>query len=452
MREVIALEKTEKSKTGALSLFTLVTLAAGQVIGAGVVSTTGVAIAKTGSSVWLAYGAAVLLGLLLVFPVALFSSVVRFKGGNYAIVSSLLGEKWGGIYSLCYWLTLLSGNTICSALGSYIHAIFPMISIKLGGTALITVFYVLNLFGVKLMAGAQRIMTSILVAALLLFSIVGFGHLSPNAFDFSHPDFITNGTSGFLTAVVLLLGSCIGHSLVSAFSYNALKPKRDIPLAMFIASGIILVLYMAVSFVAGNVLPVSEVAGKPLTLVAKSILPGILYPLFIIAGPMLALCTTANSGYPSMTAPVHAGIRDGWMPKALAKTNKHDMPWILYTIKYILNVGPVLIGFNLQQLLGNLVMITNALKILVILAVFMMPKKFGEHWKKSWLYMPNWAFYPLMTICLVAQLAVIYLSSKTVPLSLIIMNIVVGILLVGYALYRYYTKKTSVNPIYSFED
>ena len=97
MREVIALEKTEKSKTGALSLFTLVTLAAGQVIGAGVVSTTGVAIAKTGSSVWLAYGAAVLLGLLLVFPVALFSSVVRFKGGNYAIVSSLLGEKWGGI-------------------------------------------------------------------------------------------------------------------------------------------------------------------------------------------------------------------------------------------------------------------------------------------------------------------------------------------------------------------
>lgn len=57
MREVIALEKTEKSKTGALSLFTLVTLAAGQVIGAGVVSTTGVAIAKTGSSVWLAYGA-----------------------------------------------------------------------------------------------------------------------------------------------------------------------------------------------------------------------------------------------------------------------------------------------------------------------------------------------------------------------------------------------------------
>ena len=66
--------------------------------------------------------------------------------------------------------------------------------------------------------------------------------------------------------------------------------------------------------------------------------------------------------------------------------------------------------------------------------------------------MPNWAFYPLMTICLVAQLAVIYLSSKTVPLSLIIMNIVVGILLVGYALYRYYTKKTSVNPIYSFED
>ncbi len=156
MREVIALEKTEKSKTGALSLFTLVTLAAGQVIGAGVVSTTGVAIAKTGSSVWLAYGAAVLLGLLLVFPVALFSSVVRFKGGNYAIVSSLLGEKWGGIYSLCYWLTLLSGSTICSALGSYIHAIFPMISIKLGGTALITVFYVLNLFGVKSLWQARR--------------------------------------------------------------------------------------------------------------------------------------------------------------------------------------------------------------------------------------------------------------------------------------------------------
>lgn len=68
MREVIALEKTEKSKTGALSLFTLVTLAAGQVIGAGVVSTTGVAIAKTEAAYGLPTVRLFCLAFYLFFP------------------------------------------------------------------------------------------------------------------------------------------------------------------------------------------------------------------------------------------------------------------------------------------------------------------------------------------------------------------------------------------------
>lgn len=442
----------QKKQTGTLGLFTLITIAVGQVVGAGVVSTTGVAIGATGRSVWLAYGLAVLVGFLIILPLILYSSVVRFRGSNYAVVSSLLGQKWGGIYSVLYLITMINGSTICSALGMYINSIFPFIDARIGGTAVITVFFILNLFGVKMMAGAQRIMTVLLLVALAMFVVAGIPHLQPEAFNFGTSDFITDGADGFLTAMVLLQGSCVGHGLTIAFSWDAKNPRKSIPLTLIITSAIIFVLYISVSFVAGNVLPVEQVAGKPLTDVARLVLPGPLFLVFIIGGPLLALSTTANAAYPSSTAPVYGGIRDGWMPAFLGKTNRFDMPWRLYLLKYLVTVVPVLVGFNLSELVANLVVISNGMKLIIIAAVFLMPVKFGEHWKKSWLHMPNVVFYPLLTFCLLVQIAVIALSAKEVPPVLMLINVVVAACLVAYALLRYKSGKTKINPVYEFED
>ena len=47
-----------------LSLSALIAIAVGQVVGAGIVTTTGLAIGQTGRSVWLSYAIAVVMGFV----------------------------------------------------------------------------------------------------------------------------------------------------------------------------------------------------------------------------------------------------------------------------------------------------------------------------------------------------------------------------------------------------
>jgi len=72
------MDKNENA--GKLSLFSLVCIAAGNVIGVGIITTTGLAIAQTGRSVWISYGLAVLIGFLWLLPGCFFASIAKFKG------------------------------------------------------------------------------------------------------------------------------------------------------------------------------------------------------------------------------------------------------------------------------------------------------------------------------------------------------------------------------------
>ena len=79
-----------ENKSQGLGIKELTSLAAGQVIGAGVVTLVGQAIGVTGRSVWLAYATAILLGFCIIFPYIMLSSMIRVKGGNYTFVSTIL--------------------------------------------------------------------------------------------------------------------------------------------------------------------------------------------------------------------------------------------------------------------------------------------------------------------------------------------------------------------------
>ena len=73
-----------KHKNG-LGLGALVALALGTVVGAGVVTLTGQAIAVTGRSAWLAYLIATVAGFLMIVPYALLGNCMIPKGGKMCI-------------------------------------------------------------------------------------------------------------------------------------------------------------------------------------------------------------------------------------------------------------------------------------------------------------------------------------------------------------------------------
>ena len=431
------------NKAKKLSLFTLVCIATGNVIGAGIITTTGLAIAVTGRSVWISYGLAVIFGFLWFFPTLAWNSIAKYTGGGFTHASATLSELWGGIYSLV-WLTMfLMIGMLNMAFGLYASALVPAISAPIWSAIAGTLFFVLNLLGVKAMSRFQNPTTVFLLIVLIAFAVVGFFHLDANAFNFQAPDYFLNGGIGVFDGMMLLIYSTSGQALVTALSWNADKPRRNINLAITIATAIILVLYCSVSFVAGNVLPVEQVAGQPLTYVAKILFPGPLFLVFMIGGPIMALATSINASYSTMVAPALGAAMNGWLPKGIAKKNKHDVPWILYLIMYLISVLPIFLNVGLSQLTSYCVMTMRTGAIIGLIGGYFIPTKFKAQWEKSKLHMPNWLYYCINTVALVTNVICMISNIRTLSGPVFAINLVIELVLAGYAVYRYKAKKTT---------
>lgn len=408
-----------------LGLLDLVSLSAGQVIGAGVVTLIGEAIAVTGMSAWPAFPAAVVIGLISILPFIFLSSAIVLKGGDYSVVNTFVEDKRVvGFFALAFILQCLSLSMLGSSLANYLTSIFPSLNKTAVALAAVTLFYCTNLMGVNIMAKVQKVLTIILIVVLVLFCVLGFGKVSPATFDIMSPGFFKDGAGGFMSAVALYTYSTYGQYTVINYSKDAKNPKRDVPVAMIIATGIIMVLYVSIAIVACGVLPLEEVENQPLTLVASVVFGSRFTPVFVLGGPLMALATTMNSTYAARVNVLSRAAQDGWFPKGLAKTNRWGAPFILLTIIYLFGIVPLICNLSIRTITNNLVLISYILHTITAMGIARMPKKFRREWEESVFHIPDRVFYGMMVLVFAAQLYMVWLSLKDLPPAVAAVNVI----------------------------
>ena len=422
---------------GTLGKTKLWALAVGQVIGAGVISLVGISVGMTGYSSWLSYALAIVLGFFVIIPYLFASSTFRLSGGNYSIIAALSGERLAGMYIVTQLFFFFSLSLFGVSIGSYVNSLWPAVSPKLFGILFMTFFFVVNLFGVDIMAGTQRLMSAILVASLLLFVAIGLTKIKNPIFNFSDPNFMPHGISGLVAAVYLLVYSTTGYSLTINYGKDAKNARRDIPWALVMTVPVIMFVYVGVAMVATGVLPLATVAGKPLTMVAKAILPAPLFILFMVGGPIMALTTTINSSYASSWIPQVAATNDGWYPAWFAKKNKRGAPYIILIIQYLFSIVPVLLGLSMATITNNIMLVVYVVTYLFMIAVWQIPKKFPEAWKRSRFHCAKPVFYTLMVVSLVAETSILFFALKSLSLPVAIISIAALALCMLYADLRY---------------
>ena len=111
-----------------LSLSQLVWIATGQVVGAGVVTIVGSALAVTGYSAWFAYSAAVIMGLLRILPQMFFFSALVVPGGVYGMVTRTCGKQFGGLMTISSLINWVARGTAVLSVGNYLSAMFPSLN------------------------------------------------------------------------------------------------------------------------------------------------------------------------------------------------------------------------------------------------------------------------------------------------------------------------------------
>ncbi len=425
------MEQTSSTKQlkQVLGFWDLMGAAVGQIIGAGIMTLLGSAIAMTGRSVPLAFLVAFVIVVCQYAPLVFISGTVRLRGGNYTMISMLAGQKMAGVYSVIFFFSNLSLSMYALSFASYFISLFGIGTEQTVGFVVLTLFFVLNCLGIDKFAKVQNLIVGLLLIALLVFAVAGIsgigggGGIDPNYF--AEKTWMTGGVMGLLQAGGLLVFATGGGNTIVNLSAEAKRPTRDIPLAMVISTLTVAVVYGIIAFVAAGVLPLDQVANENLTIVANEILPYPIYVFFIICGAGFALISTLNAQFAWATKPTMQACDDGWLPKGLAKLSKWNTPIVILGLLYVLGVICILTGLSVA-VLGNICLIATGVATLMVNAfLWKLPRVVPEEWKASKFRVSNPVLIFVSIIGSLAAIFNIYLNASTLSATLIVVNVIV---------------------------
>jgi APA family basic amino acid/polyamine antiporter len=391
-----------------LNLFGAVSMIVGIVIGSGIFLGVNRVAAGAGSPwlivlVWVVAGILTLMGALcyaelgVLFPKA---------GGEYVFLKEGLGSLPAFLSGWTAFTINLAGSAAAlgiifaeqlSVLKPFGYEAFVLLDVtflgyhllidgvKITAAALIGVLSVINYFGVKYGGSVQQVFTALkgvlivflAVAALFFFgdaatADVGFFDQATYQYeqgDESVTQYTSFSLSTFLgTAMVAAFFAYDGWTNVVRVGSELKNPEKNIPKAMILGLGAIMVMYILISFGYLNVLGFQGFAdgqyggfGEGTARTVASNTAGILFGengAKIVAGMILISVFGALNGI-TMSGPrvYYAMSRDKLFPKLFAKTNRHATPgWAILFQALLATVFLMLFDFN--QLTDNVVFIS----------------------------------------------------------------------------------------------
>ena len=434
-----------------LGFWDLMGIAVGSIIGSGVMSLTGVGIGMTGRSIPLAFVLGGIISIITRAPQIFLNSVARFRGGQYSMVGSYLGERWTGTFSIISLLTSVTLSMYALSFADYAMPFIPGVTRKFIALGILTILFAINVFGIRAFARVQKLTVGLLIISLTMFSVFGISKLEPNYF--AKETFFTGGLMGFWKAAVLMSLACDGAQTITDLGAEAKNPTKDIPRVMILSTLLVSVAYGFMGVVAAGVLPIEEVAYQPLTLVAEKILTRPLYLVFVIGGAWMALITTLNSQIASCTKPLMQACNDGWYPKSLARLHpKYRTPVILLGIYYIIGFVPIALDFDIG-VIGNITITVGSItKIMVILCMLRLPKVLPEAWENSDFYISDGKLKLFGAVVLAVVVFSGITSSMDLPLPLLLANLGVVVFAFIFGRVRYNSGKVDVEVSYEIEN
>lgn len=356
-------------------------MAMGATIGAGIITNTGVAIGMAGSGVIIAYLMAFAVMYVSNLPTMFFASVHPVMSPAY-VMTSWVSKKVAGFWLYCQIFAAFAQAYMGVAFGTYVASIFTGISPSVSACVIVTVFFLLNLLDLKTSAKVQNITTAFLL--LVLFSFVALGLPKCNLSQlFSSESMFYGGTRGIFDACASVLFGVGGCTVLMNFGPQIENPKRNISRMYTITFICAFLAFGLVAFVGSGVAPIAEVAGKPMTYQAKIIYPGNWHLLFVIGGALLAIITTINSNYQRYWSSILRGVDEGWLPAFFGKRNKHDIPWVLMVLFWLMALIPNLFGLNIGQLVSLASAVTLIPMLIPIWGFLKLPEGDPQGWQES---------------------------------------------------------------------
>lgn len=250
-----------KSLERRIGLGAVIAISISAMLGSGIFVLPGLAAAKTGPMVWLAY----LVAGLGVLPAALSKSelatAMPTSGGTYVYLERAFGPLAGTVSGIGLWLSLLLKSAFALVGFSAYLSVLVEVPEKPVAIGLLLAITALNIVGVSIIGKLQKIVVGIVLVLLLIMSVYGLSTIDLSYLDAG----FKKGTSGFIAAAAFVYVSYAGVTKVAAIAEEVKDPDRNLPLGILISWALVMCIYVFVVFVLVTNVPYNELTHSPET-------------------------------------------------------------------------------------------------------------------------------------------------------------------------------------------
>lgn len=262
-------------------------LVVSNMIGTGILTTTGFLAGQLGSARWvlLIWAVGGICALAGAFCYSELGINFPSSGGEYVYLTQAFGPTWGFMTG---WVSFFAGFSApiaaaALAFSDYLGHFFPAFRLanarpvfgsgawefrfgwpQITACALVALFSALNCVGVRRTARVQNVLTSIKVFVLIAFVLAGLLYGSGNWSNFAHPAVRTSTTPIFSQFIVSLFFIYVAYSGWNAATYVAEElehPARTLPLSLAWGAGSVAILYVALNVLFIYAVPLEEMKG-----------------------------------------------------------------------------------------------------------------------------------------------------------------------------------------------
>ncbi|MCB2155341.1 amino acid permease [bacterium] len=344
-----------------LGLTSALAIGVGTMIAAGIFTLSGLAIRNVGSAAIVAFLLAAIVALFTALTYCEFVSIYPESGEGYLYARKTFSPPTAYLVG---WTLFLGYTASCafylSSLSSYFYEFILKTPYEgLSGVVALIALTLLNIKGTKESGQFQIIVTGGKVLLLIWFIAGGIRHVDPQIFiDRFSTDFLKIGGTAAMVFITFF-----GFSAIAATAGEVRNPVKTIPRAIFIAMGIVTVLYTLVVLVmlAANLNEYTEAA---MGTAAKKFLGGV-GGLVIVGGALFSMISAANASIMAGSRVVLSMSHLRHLPEEMGTINPRTRTPIIA----LLFVGGTILLFKLSLHLEDLSYFANIVLLLALIMV-----------------------------------------------------------------------------------
>lgn len=367
-----------------LSLFDVVNLVVGTIIGADIYIAAAFGAGLLGPASLIAWVIAGIMAIIIALSFAECSSLVPRAGGPYVYAKDAFGDFIGFLSGWSLILAEWSAIAVFPlAFVAYLQYFFPGIPATV--QAVIKILFIailtgINYLGVKEAGRINDILTILKLAPIFILTIIGIVYLiaNPSVFISNFTPFLPLGFGNMGSAIVLIFWAYVGFELVTVPSDEIYDSKKTIPKAIALGMGVVALFYVVTNFVIMGVVPWQQLSqsSAPLTITGYAIMAGF-GSIFITIGALLSISGSDEAGILSSSRIPYAMAGDGLLPKIFAKKHpKYETPYIALIVQGIVTGAAAIFG-TISSLIILSVFTLLFCYILTCISVFPLRKKYG---------------------------------------------------------------------------